>query len=1336
MESISLDFFKPLAVKEKSGRWAIKPDFVARRPKDLMIRGGDFFAIYDPRTGFWSTDPYVAIDLMDQIVEQTAREYDSQQESATRMFLRNTSNHMIDTWKHFVKKQMTESWHQLDAKLVFANQEVTREDYVTKKMPYALEEGSTECWDKLIGTLYSKEERHKIEWAIGCIINGDSRKVQKFNVIYGEPGKGKSTILNIIAKIFEGHVGYFNAAALASKNDSFGTAAFKNDPLVAIQQDGDLSKIERNDILNSIIAHETVTINEKFVRTFDTEVHSWLLMGTNYPVKIANGESGLARRLIDVVPTGKTLPKDEYDDIMERIEFELGAIAYKCKKIYERNRKFYNSYIPQRMIQKTDYFYNFIMTNIAILEDEDPISLKRAWDLYKEYKSESNLEYALNRLQFDNVFSSYYEHRTTTSKGGVLYSNLRMDKIKFQKEELEDYHEPEPEMPKSAVENSWIQLKEQKSLLDEMLKDWPAQYSVPTDNGEKPEKAWDFVKTTLKDLDTKKLHYILPQEPTHIFMDFDLKDENGNKSLELNLAAASKFPKTYAETSKSGKGLHLHYIYTGGDPSELSALFDKDIEIKVFTGKSSMRRKLVLCNDIPVNTISTGLPKKEVKAPVLDFKGIRTEAVLRRQIVKALNKQIHTDTTSNVDYIAKILRDAYESKMPYDVSDLKGKVLTFAGRSTHQANKCLETVAKMQFASEIQLEGSDNYADDAIVFFDVEVFKNLFIICYKFAGSDIIYRLINPKPSVVAKLFEYRLVGFNNRDYDNHICYARMMGYSNYDLYLLSKQIIKGDKSKNNGKFPAAFNLSYTDIYDYAKKKQSLKKWEIDLDKHHQELKYDWDSEIPEELWDEVAGYCCNDVEATEAVWNHTQSDFRARQILVKLCQISGQKACENDKTNVLSEKFIFGSNTEPQNTFSYRDLSKPVKEISDEMREHLTGRMKLDDWDGPLGKSVLPYWPEYEFNQYPVEGKAKSIYHGENGDIDIGEGGAVLATPGMYGTVWTFDVTSMHPHTVMMEYLFGAYTKRFEQIVQARILIKHKDFATARLMLDGALSEFLDDPTMASELAEALKIVINSVYGETSAHFKNRFRDPRNIDNIVAKRGALFMIRLKSEVEKLGYTVVHIKTDSIKVENPDQRVYDFIMSYGKEYGYSFEIEHKFERFCLVNDAVYIAKLAADDPKDPGAWTATGTQFQIPFVFKTLFSKEAITFKDLCTTKSVKTSMYLDFNEGLGENEHSYQFVGKCGLFVPVKPGCGGGLLLRKADTADGSDKYGFATGCKGYRWLEAERVKLLHMEDAVDMDYWRKIVDKAVDTINEFGDINGFINGEYSSFVETEEAA
>ena len=298
---------------------------------------------------------------------------------------------------------------------------------------------------------------------------------------------------------------------------------------------------------------------------------------------------------------------------------------------------------------------------------------------------------------------------------------------------------------------------------------------------------------------------------------------------------------------------------------------------------------------------------------------------------------------------------------------------------------------------------------------------------------------------------------------------------------------------------------------------------------------------------------------------------------------------------------------------------------------------------------------------------------------------------------------------------LFGEYTQRYKDILDARIAIKHHDLETAKTMLDGALAEFLEDEEAADNLAQALKIIINSVYGYTTATFDNPFKDPRNVDNIVAKRGALFMMTLKREVQKMGYTVAHIKTDSIKIPNADEKIIKFCVDFGKKYGYTFEHEATYEKMCLVNDAVYIAKYK--DGKHAGEWTATGTQFQVPYVFKTLFSKEPIIFEDLCETKSVTSALYLDFNEKLPEGEHDYRFVGRVGQFTPIKPGCGGALLMREKD-----GKYNAATGTKGYRWMESKMVKENGLESNIDISYYARLVDEARASIDEYGDVEDFI--------------
>lgn len=158
-----------------------------------------------------------------------------------------------------------------------------------------------------------------------------------------------------------------------------------------------------------------------------------------------------------------------------------------------------------------------------------------------------------------------------------------------------------------------------------------------------------------------------------------------------------------------------------------------------------------------------------------------------------------------------------------------------------------------------------------------------------------------------------------------------------------------------------------------------------------------------------------------------------------------------------------------------------------------------------------------------------------------------------------------MHPHSAIAEVLFGVkFTKAFRDIVEGRVSIKHEAWNEVNHMLDGKLTPYIqkviDGEMTAKDLANALKTAINSVYGLTSANFDNPFRDPRNKDNIVAKRGALFMINLKHEVQERGFTVAHIKTDSIKIPDATPEIIQFVMDYGKRYGYTFEHEATYDR--------------------------------------------------------------------------------------------------------------------------------------------------------------------------------
>jgi hypothetical protein len=215
-------------------------------------------------------------------------------------------------------------------------------------------------------------------------------------------------------------------------------------------------------------------------------------------------------------------------------------------------------------------------------------------------------------------------------------------------------------------------------------------------------------------------------------------------------------------------------------------------------------------------------------------------------------------------------------------------------------------------------------------------------------------------------------------------------------------------------------------------------------------------------------------------------------------------------------------------------------------------------------------------------------------------------------------------------------------------------------------------------------------------------------------------MIDLKLAVQAEGYTVAHIKTDSIKIPDADQHIIDFVFKFGEKYGYEFEHEATYEDFVLLNDAVYIAKYgwAAKESKI-GKWEAVGAQFQHPYVFKTLITNEPIEFDDLLETRNVvKGSIHI-------VSEKERRFVGRIGQFVPVLPGNGGGELVRAnevlvKDKETGEERMEMkdyaVTGTKGHLWLEAELVRHGGNKDIIDMSYFHELAEKARTSLEAHG--------------------
>lgn len=1353
--------------------YEISLDFTYRKASDIVVKGGAF-------NGYWNGEKWSLSqdDLIEKIDYDISKVYNqlktAHPDAKIKVsYMNNESSGYMLRFNNYCKKQMP-SEVQFNSKVFFSDQTPVREDYSTYQLSYRPLDGKTPAFDELMKELYTKDNLNKILWSLGALFSGRMPKIEKFLFLYGAAGTGKGTVLKVIDWMLGEYVAPIDLTGLTGKSE-FATGDIKEVPLL-VDTDTDISRTTSDKNLLKLTSHEPVLVRKLYKEAYPVTFNGLLVTASNERYDARNSDSGIIRRALVARPTGNTVPLHTYRRLMDCIKYEIPYIVKKCIDFFNSvDESFYANEKDEEMIRWNDKFYDCVMENIHIFEKG--VTLNQAVEVYKNYLTEYDYTLTGAKNKVRNEIAKFYIHHakdTVNAEGNRVYNYY--------------YDFKHPNTPQNP-----IVVKKDKPLLEKMglkedgynyfnenCSDCFAQYTTAAGT---PRKKWSDVTTKLSDIDVQELHYVqVPEEL--IVIDFDLKDEEGEKSLKRNIEAALKYPPTYTEVSKSGGGIHLHYHYDG-DVSLLDPNPEPGIEVKVYTGKQALRRKCIFYNNKPVTHISSGLKLKEKETSM--FKDVEdmvwTEKKLTNFLDNCLDKIHHGATKPEVDFAYSVLCDARDSGVEYDLVGYLDKFINFAMHSTHQSSYCMDIVSKMPFSTtkerEVNNTSTIEIPQKDLVFYDVEVFSNLFLICWKkkglkipdwifdnmsvLANGQVITNyeepyqkewlalhgneydvMFNPAGSSVESLTNKPLVGFNCRNYDNHILYARIIGHNNQDLYNISQRIIS-DKD-NNAKFAGAYNLSYADVYEFLDKKQSLKKWEIGLGLKHNEFEFPWDKPLPTEHWVDCARYCMDDVDATDEVFSDKksgQASYNARLILCELTQMP-----VITKTQTLAAKFLFGDDPRPQDKFIWYDLAKE--------------------------------FPGYKFDKYA---KVKSTYQGELPS----EGGWVKSKPGVYGyhknetaivngrhkSVIYIDVESLHPHSLIAINYFGPYTPKFAALVKCRMLIKHKKLEEASHVfddIDPALSEklrpYITNEDTATGLAYALKIVINTIYGMSSASYDNPFRAPDNIDNIIAKRGALFMIMLYKELEERGCNIIHVKTDSMKITNYTDEDIEYAMKRANEFGYNFDTECIYDRIVLVNKSTLIGHHEGQPETGKEAWEAVGAQFAVPFVYKTLFSKEDVVESDFNIFKSVKSSIYLG-DTFIGKNANVFASNNGQDLWatreINISQAIQSRMLkptekyLPKRDYIDKTDeeilnnkitkissevdypeedirrlinagypeelvtRRNYVTGTKGHKWSLANEYT---SRDDVDMSYYTGLVSDAVNDIYKVGDGNLIFEG------------
>ena len=128
---------------------------------------------------------------------------------------------------------------------------------------------------------------------------------------------------------------------------------------------------------------------------------------------MTDANSGLLRRLIDVNPSGRKLPKKEYDRLMGQIIFQLGGIAHHCLDVYQKlGKNYYNSYEPTQMMLLTNPVYNYLKDSYEDPErpfEMDPVQVQDLYYFWTQYCEKTGIINRFAKYQFISEVKPYYK---------------------------------------------------------------------------------------------------------------------------------------------------------------------------------------------------------------------------------------------------------------------------------------------------------------------------------------------------------------------------------------------------------------------------------------------------------------------------------------------------------------------------------------------------------------------------------------------------------------------------------------------------------------------------------------------------------------------------------------------------------------------------------------------------------------------------------------------------------------------------------------------------------------------------------------------------------------
>lgn len=434
--------------------------------------------------------------------------------------------------------------------------------------------------------------------------------------------------------------------------------------------------------------------------------------------------------------------------------------------------------------------------------------------------------------------------------------------------------------------------------------------------------------------------------------------------------------------------------------------------------------------------------------------------------------------------------------------------------------------------------------------FDIETYKDLFVfVLRRYEDREYVETIkvfgdgVNAaKLSDIQKAFDSCefIVSFNGTKFDLpilsgiRIAMRQVNNYPSTYIYSDAQKIISYDSHNNpmvrHYSTTPEWSAKHFDLLNCCLLNKSLKQWEMYNNLRIEELPYEPDTKLTEEMKHKIVEYCEYDVECTAYLFFKYGFDkgMPGKPTLksyIELHKVIGDKDIKFDRTTAsLAVKAVYHTNQPipPKFISPLNYIKFGMFNVPDELK---------------IGILQLCRHPELK----------GFVWH----DIAYGHGGAHFAKPGLHLNVHKFDVSSMYGTIIEFFKLLKTpeANEAWSKLRTWRLDTKHKKKENPKI-------EYLD---------QALKLVLNSVSGT----FRMKTKYGPSVDPAVGEAMCMISQMIITELALSApdwSNVIEVNTDSVFVTGDINKAALEACTKSLKERLSIEIEYEFSSMIYFRD--------------------------------------------------------------------------------------------------------------------------------------------------------------------------